>query len=390
LRFPSPVVLKISETLHPYMTDRFELSLRHKRQATLLYHYTSIEYLRGLKGRVDAVIKGIDITLQQASEEGRDRYLVSERWGGRDTSANWSTYGFPALLDLQKSVARQISNVAVEVYYSTGVYNCIRTLNELSMGWATLEEEDHFEKQMDALYKYAMPIDDTLGRPPSWEDSILYGAWGRAEREYPRIPKFRLRIDVMAETGKKTPRTGVYAPLDDPYGTLQFAWTGNDYGNLCDCSTFNQMGLDAVAAVGLENLWNDSPRLLSFFMRSRYRKDYEKDCRRCNFDPINPSSATAFLSGSAFVDRPCKWVFVEMLPGEYEDLSQEDAVNEQAAGRLRALPTELVPKTGLWWSPAIDNGKPRPFSQGDRFPDTATTDYGAVVWYFDPDKQQGA
>ena len=59
-------------------------------------------------------------------------------------------------------------------------------------------------------------------------------------------------------------------------------------------------------------------------------------------------------------------------------------------GRLRAMPNEAVPQTGLWWSPAIDGGKPRHFTQGDRFPDTATTDYGAVVWYFDPDKQQGA
>jgi hypothetical protein len=60
-----------------------------------------------------------------------------------------------------------------------------------------------------------------------------------------------------------------------------------------------------------------------------------------------------------------------------------------AEGRLRALANEVVPKAGLWWSPAIDGGKPKHFTQGDRFPDTATTDYGAVVWYFDPAEQQG-
>ena len=89
-----------------------ELTLWQKKQAALLYYYASIEYLKPLHGMVNDVIKGIDITLQLASDEGRDRFLVNERWGARDTSANWSTYAFPALLDLQKSVAKQVSNVA--------------------------------------------------------------------------------------------------------------------------------------------------------------------------------------------------------------------------------------------------------------------------------------
>ena len=99
-----------------------ELTLRQKKQATLLYHYASIEYLRPLHGMVNAVIKGIDATLQFASDEGRDRIVVGELgWEARDTSANWSTHAFPALLDLQKSVAKQISNVAFESYGHTGV-----------------------------------------------------------------------------------------------------------------------------------------------------------------------------------------------------------------------------------------------------------------------------
>jgi hypothetical protein len=60
-------------------------------------------------------------------------------------------------------------------------------------------------------------------------------------------------------------------------------------------------------------------------------------------------------------------------------------------GRLRGLPNEVVPKTGQWWSPAFTgNEANRFFQQGERFPETETTPYGAVVWYFDPDKQEGS
>lgn len=50
--------------------------------------------------------------------------------------------------------------------------------------------------------------------------------------------------------------------------------------------------------------------------------------------------------------------------------------------RLRGLPGEEVPASGLWWTPALsgDAGR-RQFEAGQRFPDTQFTDYGAVIWY---------
>ena len=368
-----------------------ELTLRQKKQATLLYHYASLEYLKPVQKMVNDVIKGIDITLQLASDEGRDRFLVNERWGARDTSANWSTYAFPALLDLQKSVAKQISNVAFESYGHTGVYNCQRTMDERSMNWATEDEEDRFEKQMEALADYAYPVDCTLSRGPQWRDDVFHDYWQKTKANFPRIPQFRLREDVLGESDKKPPRTGVYAPIDDPYGALQFAWTGDNYGELCDCTTFNQMGLDAVHAVGIENLWNDSPRLLSFLLQSSYRDAYEKECRKCNFDPVDPVSATAYMSGDAFIDLPRKWVYVEILPDAYEELAAVETAESVTSptGRLRAEPNDLVPKTGWWHSQAKPNGQAlHYFEAGQHFPDWHTTHYGSVIWGFDPDEQK--
>ena len=159
-----------------------ELALWQKKQATLLYHYASLEYLKPLRGMVSSIIEGMDATLQLASDEGRDRLYVDEKWGMRDTSANWSTYGFPALLDLQKSVAEDISHRAFEVYGITGVNNCSRTIHELSMMWATPDEEDRFEKQMEALGRYAYPIDKTMSRAPTWDDETLYFRWQETKK----------------------------------------------------------------------------------------------------------------------------------------------------------------------------------------------------------------
>ena len=69
---------------------------------------------------------------------------------------------------------------------------------------------------------------------------------------------------------------------------------------------------------------------------------------------------------------------------------QVEAAAEARAdhGRLRALPNELVPQTGWWWSPAFTGTDAlRHFNQGEHFPSTETTNYGGVFWYYDADRQ---
>lgn len=50
--------------------------------------------------------------------------------------------------------------------------------------------------------------------------------------------------------------------------------------------------------------------------------------------------------------------------------------------RVRGLPGEEVPETGLWWTPALEgSGVERHFAKGERFPSIEYTPYGAVIWY---------
>ena len=86
-----------------------QLSLWQKRQATLIDYFASLKYLKGLQKRIDALIDGADISLDAAMADGRDRFIANARWGTRDTAANWSTYGYPALLDWKQTIQQQIS-----------------------------------------------------------------------------------------------------------------------------------------------------------------------------------------------------------------------------------------------------------------------------------------
>lgn len=55
----------------------FHLSKWQKRQATLLYHFASLDYLKGLKKLVDDFVNGVDITLDLAQRQGRDQLIAN-------------------------------------------------------------------------------------------------------------------------------------------------------------------------------------------------------------------------------------------------------------------------------------------------------------------------
>ena len=74
---------------------------------------------------------------------------------------------------------------------------------------------------------------------------------------------------------------------------------------------------------------------------------------------------------------------------EKEYLLETQPQPASPSGRLRGLPSEIVPQTGWWHTPALKGAQGfRYFEQGQRFPETRTTDYGGVIWNYDPDQQK--
>ena len=368
--------------------NQFSLSAWRKAQAAMLYHYASLDYLKGLHQMVSELMDGeIDPLINLARAQGRDAVLRDARWGDRNTVQNWSNSAWPFLSDFRQSLTRDIALRTMEHYEITGANECLRGLNEFSMNWATPDEEEKIQAVLQEISRYARNIDYTLSNRPSspWDDYGFAYNYPEFSAQFPRIPKFRVRTDVTAESFKIPPRTGVYVSSDDPNAALQFAWTGGRAHKLRPASTFNEIGLDALQQVGRKDLWFDQGKMLAFIQSQKYAhllaREVVIDGRP---DPYLAPSAVARF---AFTDIPSNWYFVEIINDEFEDIavvSEDDSRTTSTHERLRVEGGHACVRAGYWFTPAKP-GSRRYFKDGEMMP-AFGTDYGVTFWQWDEDQ----
>lgn len=367
------------------MSKTFVLAPWQKKQAALLYHFSSLDFLRGLQKQVNDLIAFIDPTLDLAKAQNRDSVLVDKRWGNRDTSENWSSNAWPFLKDFQLSISRAIADRAFETYGVTGVNQCARGMSEYSMQWTTREEQDQFDVMFESISSYAHYIDNTMQkgyRTSRWDDFNLSMAWQEFKGQFPRLPKFQVRTDIEGETGKVPVRTGVYIPQDDPHGSLQFAWTGGGHGELIESATFNNLGLGAFDAIGRKDLWVNGDKMLAF-VRANI-KDPLLQSDSFFSDSQTPELAPSLVARNAFTSRPCNWYYVELVNGEFEDLEDDSTSVVVPENRLRVEGGQPCLRSGYWFTPA-QPGSRRLFKEGENMP-VVGSDYGATIWQWDPEQ----
>ncbi|WP_244880203.1 hypothetical protein [Stenotrophomonas rhizophila] len=361
-----------------------ELNPWHRRQAALLYHFASMPYLRGLLEQINQLIGFTDEILEdRGGLDAAGRSLAN--WQPADTAGHFSTHAFPALVDFKEKVIRAIAARSYERYSEAGERQCSRMLQEYAfqMIWATGEQEASFQSRAEAVFKYAGNISRMMRRPTTWNDFVFSLLWEKNRQDFPRIPCFRVRTDIECVSGQTPPRTGVYVPQDDPMGALQFGWTGG-YGELGDTYTLNDFGKIALERVGRAGLWSDESGLHALINEPQHRhlpKIDDSDRARVDFAP-----AAVALQG--FEGRPCKWYFVELLDGEYED-------HDGSYTGLSSFPSstrphrvaggELVPQSGWWYTPA-KMGSTRYFKKEDRFPHLDGNEFGTTFWIWSPDQ----
>lgn len=353
------------------------------RQAAMLYHYSSLEYLKGLYDLVSGLINGVvDPLLDLALLQQRDAVMTDQRWGNRNTSANWSNNAWPFLKDLQASLARDITMRGSGRYSFTAVNNCLRGLDEYSMDWATDAEEQMYRNALRAISRYSTPLDDTL-------ETHMQSGWSDYEFAYyyigfvhasPRIPRFRVRSDIVGESGKLPPQTGVYVAVDDPNAALQFAWNTDSGCPLRLATTFNDVGLAALKAVGRKDLWFNEQRMLDFATAAPYTTMFKDDVFIDGED--DPTLAPSAVARAGFTNRECKWNFVEIIPNEYEDsMLAWDSARAPATTMQRLEGGEVCTLPGYYFSPARP-GSRRRFDAAERMPIFAS-EYGKTVWQWD-------
>lgn len=363
-------------------TNIIALSMWQKTQAAMLYHFASLEYLRGLQRMVaELVDRFVDPVLKLSIVENRDLYLSDPRWGTRNTTANWANNAWPFLKDYQLSLAKDIAVRAFEQYGITDTNNCFRGISEISMQWATVEEEEKFNGLVREISDYAYPIDQTLDTYHNslWSDYGFAAASGQFLRKHPEIPKFRIRTDVIGESGKVPIRTGVYVTQDDPNAALQFAWTGNGDGKLRPAKTFSNIGLAALKAVGRKDLWLDDQKMFDFAIKSPDAATFRPTIYMLGSEHRNFASGA--VADEAFVDQPCKWYFVEMINGEFENVSTEN-ISVPLDGRERVIGGDKCQRSGFYFTPAVLDSR-QWINAGQNAP-KYDAQYGETIWQWDP------
>lgn len=360
-----------------------ELSRWQAIQATLLYHFASLDFLKGMQNAMDELAVHVESILDLAATQGRDRHLKSPRWGSRDTSENWTNNAWPFLKDLQLTTRRQIAERAFEKFNITGFNQFDRARSEFSMNWTTPDEELEVDSLVENVASYARYIDQTLDKYSTtngWSDFSLTCAWSQFKESFNRIPKYRIRFDVKAKTGTMPPRTGVYVSDSDQNATLQFAWHGSPCGKLLLGSTFNRLGLDALTEVGRADLWIDKGKMLQF------ARTHKRD-RLLTEDPFLEESlqdadlAPSLIARNVDAEVDCAWYYVEVIEGEYEEIDSKVA---QAPDAIRVPGGEACPVSGYYFTPAKPGSRAF-FAKGTIMP-RLDSRYGLAIWQWDLDQ----
>lgn len=368
------------------LSKKCTLGSWQRKQAAMLYFYSSLEYLTRLQKMVSKMIDNIiDPSIELAVKERRDDRLASKKLGRRDTVENWSNNAWPFLKDLQISLLHDVIARSNGEYSTTSVMDRLRGMGEYSTVWATSAEEEKFATALANISAYSLPHDQTLEDSyNAWDDFSLTKQFQEFAADRVVIPKFRIRRDITASTGQLPPKTGVYIATDDPNATLQFVWNSGRGAQLRPANTFNDIGLAALIEVGRDDLWLNDQKMFAFAMNGKNAETFRSNLTYGGSEWTKAASGTVAMS--AFQTTPSTWAFVEICPGETESIvSNCRSVAAHDEGTQRIEGGSKCIHAGYYFTPSIEHSR-RFFKMGERTPDIRSS-YGKVFWQWDDSQE---
>jgi hypothetical protein len=356
-----------------------EPDLWHCKQAAMLLHYTSLNYLENLHTLITAFTNGVvDPLLDLADSQARDALLVDRRWGDRNTLRYWKTSASPTLKSLQFSLAKDIAARSSGRFVRTAVIESLRAIAHLSTGWMSPGEEEIVEAAMQALAVAAGRLDDTLSADNDnrWNDFKFTSVFGEFAATTGRIPRFRVRPDVKHESGTAASHTGIYISCDDINDSVQFVVKGSLVRN---AKTLNELGLDALDYTGRDELWRNFNKMFDFATSERFGSLF-KDEVYVDGLPY-PKSAPAAVASKAFIERSRSWQLLEVIEGEFYHITSTPLSRRDRLIKHRIDGGSACGIEGYYFAPKIFESRCW-FSVGDIAP-TCDPRYGSTTWHWD-------
>ncbi|MES2320292.1 MAG: hypothetical protein V4631_22670 [Pseudomonadota bacterium] len=352
----------------------------------MLLHFTSLDYLKGLQKLVSDLINGIvDPLIDLAETQDRDSVLINPKWGNRNTSKNWGNNAWPILKNLQVSLGKDIAFRAMGKFERTAVNECLRGIDQFSLEWTSPEEEHFFKLALETISIQAGNLDDTLSASNDnrWTDYDFAYCYPAFAAQHSKIPKFRVRMDVVGESGSIPPQTGIYISKDDPNAAVQFVWTGANGTTLRNANTFNDIGLAALNYVGREELWFNFNKMFDFATAKQYEALFH-DSLLIDRQP-RPDLAPSAIAEVAFAERPGKWFLLEVIEGEFEEIASMPISRADEEIRHRVFGGEKCGVDGYYFAPSMMNSR-RHFAHGEVTPQFDAK-YGQTIWQWDANQE---
>jgi hypothetical protein len=365
-----------------------QLTPWQQKQASMLSYFSSLDYLVSLHRLVsDLLNKSVDPVLDLAKSQNRDSVLVDPRWGDRNTSQNWSNHAWAYLKDLQLSLAKDVAQRTAGIYRMSGVSSYFRGMDQFSLDWMTHDEERDFEDARQQISDWARPLDLTLADDMSnqWKDFTFAYYYPIFSSQFSYVPRFRVRADIVYPTGAIPNETGVYVSKDDPNASLQFAWAGKEGRKLRKATTFNDIGLAALANVGRDDLWFNDQKMFDFATSPQFIQLFREGV--IWNDGPHPDLAAPVVSSKAFTKKDSEWYLVEPIEGQFDRLCDLESLEQDqtidAGPRIEG--GEECSKPGFYFSPARPNSR-RYLAAGEIAP-ALDTEYGRTFWQWDPNQE---
>lgn len=358
----------------------------HQIQAAMLLHFTSLEYVKEIQKLVNDLINGVvDPLLELAELQNRDAVLINPVWGTRNTSENWGNNAWPILKDLQAALAKDVALRAAGRFEKTAVNECLRGIDQYSMEWTSPEEERIINLALQMIGSQAGKLDDTLSASNDnrWTDYGFAYCYPAFAANHSKIPKMRIRADIVGETGSPPPKTGVYISRDDPHAAVQFVWAGANGTTLRNATTFNDIGRAALNYVGREELWFNFNKMFDFATSKQYDAQFHDSVF---IDRLpRPDLAPSAIARESFVEKPDKWHLVEIIDGEFDEIDRPSEPRADTECRHRINGGQKCSVAGYYFTPSMTNSR-RYLAHGEITP-KFDAKYGQTIWQWDSNQE---
>lgn len=293
------------------MNSSIELTPWRQRQIAMLYRYASLDYMKAVDVLLSRVIEGRPTPALEQSLAAACAAALESQPRMHNDARRWDREMGDILTEMRQLLREDIKARGHGRYRAGGLGHFFNQVGHAD-AYDAYRSRDEYHVCEYFVRQYSDPAEDVLveyRRQQPLTDHWFACHLARHLSDQPEVPGFRVRTDITARSGESPPHAGVYVSQDDANAAPQFAWPEKDRGQLTDSSTFNNVGLAALHAIGRDGLWFDQQKMYAFAAEAGIRHPASPQ------EAISPGSASSALATLAHATRPCDWYYVEIMSG---------------------------------------------------------------------------